>query len=138
MVGLHLAVFEANVGGVGEQAHPESGGEAAGDVPVGVGLAEEDQIRGVDVDPLRQRRGHRSRRETVSGVGVEDPGRPVLAEGGESSIRPGTEVDGGDLTEVAGLGEKLQAQLRRSPAALFDENPYRGHLRSPSSLRGGR
>ena len=45
VVGLDPATIQPDVAGIGEDAHPEFGGETTGDIPVVVGLTKEDQVR---------------------------------------------------------------------------------------------
>ena len=107
MVGLDPATVQPDVAGIGEDAHPEFGGETTGDIPVVVGLAKEDQVRGVGFHSFRQGCCDRSRGQSIAAVKVQDGLRSVLTEGREDCVRAGAEEDRGGVTELPTFRQQL-------------------------------
>ncbi len=138
VVGLDPAIGQPNRDRIGENANSEPNREAPGDVPIGVGLAEKDQIRGLVDDPGGQSGGHRSGRKSVACVEMEHRSSAVLSECRKCPVRAGAEVDGSDLTELTAGRQQLEPDGCRAPRFLLDEDPDGGHLRSPSVARAGR
>ena len=64
-------------------AYPQFGGEAPGDVTVGVGLTEEDQVRGAGGDSFGEGGRHWRRGESIAAVQVQDRLCAMLPEHGE-------------------------------------------------------
>src|SRR5690606_11761372 len=87
MGGDDRTVAQLDVGGVGEDRPAQASGETTGDVTVVVGLPEQNQVGSLFADGCGDRSRYRPRGERISGIGVENPSRSVLAERGEGSVR---------------------------------------------------
>ncbi len=103
---------------------PRPGREPAGDIPVGVRLAEEDEVGAVLLDQLGERGGNGCGGEGVPGVDVEHTRGAVGADGGESFVGAGAQVYRRDLVaELRSLGQQLEPKRARSTIGFLDESP---------------
>ena len=110
MVGLNPVVGQSNVGGVGEDAHPQSSRETARDVAIVVSLPEEDQVWCVGAGLCGQGRSDRSRRQAIADVDLDYRACTVITQDFRCVVVRLAQKQCSDIAHCSGFGEQFEPQ----------------------------